>query len=439
MTGNRGRVMLDGDARRSAAEGLQTVVDPDDENEYYILNGGKKQFKFTKQQFSDSEVFQAGLLAGGAIEVARVVVTHPLDTIKTRLQAYNATAVAIRAAQQQTTERVALTPPPAVLLDRCWEGLGPALASSAPQGATFWAVKDVARREALAWLGVTSGQGTLLLGRLGSTPPLPAWAAALGLDWRGVATLGAVALGEAAYWLVRAPTEVAKISRQAQAPLEEEEQQQQQQQQQQAGDGGRGGDRGNGEARRRQPPAQQRAASAAAGGVARVFAAFPLLGLTDLPLVVTRTYLFLVLRANGGAALLLGGAATQLDAFTADLALYTLASVVANGLCTPLEVVRTRLLLQRATPPGTPGASSYEGILDALATISAEEGAAALFSGVGVRLLWNGVTVGAILAVLRLYYAPAQQLSLNAVRAIDAWAASLGSSLQELVRFLTLN
>ena len=46
----------------------------------------KKQFKFSKRQYSDSEVFQAGLLAGGAIEVARVIVTHPLDTIKTHVQ-----------------------------------------------------------------------------------------------------------------------------------------------------------------------------------------------------------------------------------------------------------------------------------------------------------------------------------------------------------------
>ena len=88
-----------------------------------------------------------------------------------------------------------------------------------------------------------------------------------------------------------------------------------------------------------------------------------MLALTDLPIVVTRTYTFLVLRSTDAAATLgLGG----LDQFSTDLLLYTLASVVANGACTPLEVVRTRLLLQRSAPPGAAGATSYTGVLATL-------------------------------------------------------------------------
>lgn len=64
-------------------------------------------------------------------------------------------------------------------------------------------------------------------------------------------------------------------------------------------------------------------------------------------------------------------------------------------------------------------------------------GAEALFKGIGVRLLWNGVWVGAFLFVQRTAYLDAQRLSLEFVGAADAWAAGWGSSLQELVRSYT--
>ena len=64
-------------------------------------------------------------------------------------------------------------------------------------------------------------------------------------------------------------------------------------------------------------------------------------------------------------------------------------------------------------------------------------GAEALFKGIGVRLLWNGVWVGAFLFVQRTAYLDAQRLSLEFVGAADAWAAGRGSSLQELVRSYT--
>ena len=66
-----------------------------------------------------------------------------------------------------------------------------------------------------------------------------------------------------------------------------------------------------------------------------------------------------------------------------------------------------------------------------------EEGAAALFKGIGVRLLWNGVWVGSFLYVQRVAYLDAQRLSLELVGAADAWAVGVGLSLQELVRLYT--
>ena len=106
------------------------------------------------------------------------------------------------------------------LLSGVWDGVTPALLSSVFQGSVFWAVKDVTRRESLAWLGlVPAAQGTVLRSLAtppAVTPPLPDWAVAANLDWRTIATLVAVFTGEVAYWLVRSPTEVVKVAAQAQ-------------------------------------------------------------------------------------------------------------------------------------------------------------------------------------------------------------------------------
>ena len=83
--------------------------------------------------------------------------------------------------------------------------------------------------------------------------------------------------------------------------------------------------------------------------------------------------------------------------FSSDLAVYCVASVIANGLCTPLEVVRTRLVLQMSGQTRT----SYSGIVDALLTIQREESAAALWKGLYVRLLWNGIALGLVFGVRR--------------------------------------
>ena len=105
-----------------------------------------------------------------------------------------------------------------------------------------------------------------------------------------------------------------------------------------------------------------------------------------------------------------------------------LASVIANAACTPLEVVRTRLLLQRGGGSDT----QYGGILDALAVIRREEGLETLYKGLYARVAWNGVWLGAVLGVQRSYYAPTQQFFLDVV---GAAAAGLGSSLEELSRY----
>ena len=76
--------------------GMKSQFDADDNNEYLVFDSnptssssrslGTKAYRFKKREFSDVEVAGAGLLAGATVEVARTIVTYPLDTLRTRLQ-----------------------------------------------------------------------------------------------------------------------------------------------------------------------------------------------------------------------------------------------------------------------------------------------------------------------------------------------------------------
>jgi hypothetical protein len=143
---------------------------------------------------------------------------------------------------------------------------------------------------------------------------------------------------------------------------------------------------------------------------------------------LSAVYFFLALKASGAGSLL------ALDSsLTSELVLYIVASFVANGLATPLEVVRTRLLLQRTAD--TNGARPrYSGILDALVTINREEGVEALFRGLPVRLLWNGLWLGLILFLQRTAYIDVQTYFLGVVEAVEE---IVGSEWEQWLRFLT--
>ena len=232
--------------------------------------------------------------------------------------------------------------------------------------------------------------------------------AAAGLDWRSVATIVAVAAGEAAYWLVRAPTEVAKTQAQVSAidPTLRE------------------GNDSSDHAGMETPPEKNPSPLSA---FFNVFEAYPILALTDLPVVVLRVYFFLVLKASGAGALLAVD-----SSLTSDLVLYIVASLVSNGLATPLEVVRTRLLLQRSGESA--GTARYTGIVDALATIYEEEGLEALFRGLQVRLLWNGLWLGVILGLQRAACFDIQTFFLGVVEDIED---VVGSEWEEWLQYLT--
>lgn len=137
-------------------------------------------------------------------------------------------------------------------------------------------------------------------------------------------TVLAVAAGEAAYWMVRTSTEVTKTALQANplwvqrsaedkatklvaeddvTKLASEDAIDRPVLQGAPSGGGSGSASGSGSGCGRASALGRASASAALAEIGRrlsiVLGAYPVLALTDLPLVVTRTSLFLVLRANG--------------------------------------------------------------------------------------------------------------------------------------------
>ncbi|XP_019153144.1 PREDICTED: S-adenosylmethionine carrier 1, chloroplastic/mitochondrial-like isoform X2 [Ipomoea nil] len=60
------------------------------------------------------------------------------------------------------------------------------------------------------------------------------------------------------------------------------------------------------------------------------------------------------------------------------------AGAVTGAVTTPLDVIKTRLMVQGS-------AKQYQGVLHCVGTIAREEGTSALFKGMGPRVLWIGI------------------------------------------------
>ncbi|KAF9096388.1 S-adenosylmethionine transporter [Mortierella sp. AD031] len=71
----------------------------------------------------------------------------------------------------------------------------------------------------------------------------------------------------------------------------------------------------------------------------------------------------------------------------------SIAGGIAAAITTPLDVVKTRVMLSQRNPTGANGPSSayYSGISSTFKRILAEEGPRALFSGVGPRVMWISI------------------------------------------------
>mmetsp|Transcript_78001 Transcript_78001/g.226300 ORF Transcript_78001/g.226300 Transcript_78001/m.226300 type:complete len:275 (-) Transcript_78001:114-938(-) len=66
----------------------------------------------------------------------------------------------------------------------------------------------------------------------------------------------------------------------------------------------------------------------------------------------------------------------------------SVAGSIAGGLTTPLDVAKTRIVLEKQ---GEGGVKKYTGTVTTLRTIATEEGALALFRGVGARVTWISI------------------------------------------------
>ncbi|GAB5362683.1 hypothetical protein AAMO2058_000818800 [Amorphochlora amoebiformis] len=468
-------------AELQAVETVAEVeIDPNDGNEYWVLKSNLKKsnpnsitadwldkitkltstknFKVLKRKVSDSEVVVAGLVAGGAVEAARIALLHPLDTVKTRLQAFTRpkpptpeeveeervaklkdlkskltreemqlkrkpparepytarkTVRGVKVLRKisleeqiNTTQQINATEEkpkkariPDEVFESPWDGVGVALVTSAPQGAVYWAVRDVVKRNLLqaapaAAGGVvsnikTSGTGVVIAKIAAVLAAISHWvgplAPAIALDYRSTATMVAVALGEAFYWLVRTPGEILKTRKQTEVL-----------------DGG---------------PLNIANPFKVLPGVIEVFKVYPILALVDLPQILGRVWVFLILHNSPHTP----------SAAETDLIFYTLSAMVAAAACTPLDLAEragraaaeaTAKAIEETTdgkhtsedtydadavvrPSENP---RYEGIVDCLQQIRRDEGWQSLFAGVSYRIVWNGLVVGFILAIQRTSY-----------------------------------
>ncbi|KAG0035156.1 hypothetical protein BGZ81_000077 [Podila clonocystis] len=64
---------------------------------------------------------------------------------------------------------------------------------------------------------------------------------------------------------------------------------------------------------------------------------------------------------------------------------------IAAAITTPLDVVKTRVMLSQRSPTGVQSSAYYSGITSTFKRILAEEGPRALFSGVGPRVMWISI------------------------------------------------
>ena len=264
-------------------------------------------------------------------------------------------AVAEIVPSEQTRERAASS-----LRRDLYAGVAPALLTAAPQAGVYAATREVARRE---------------LGALVAASQIQSDAAAL----------LAVVAASSVYWVVRAPSEVYKLQKQARAVTDD------------------------GRRRRRRRRRRRLWWRVARRRRARLGAcAYPTCVAAELPPLVARVFCYKALssalRALGGGALLEeGGVLPIADEVAAAVAV---ACAVA-ALATPLDVLRTRTLQilladnEERIQDGAPSeaaAADPTGIKRAaaeLAEAARRDGTAVLFAGTAPRVLWNGCVVGA--------------------------------------------
>ncbi|ORZ04049.1 mitochondrial carrier domain-containing protein [Lobosporangium transversale] len=69
----------------------------------------------------------------------------------------------------------------------------------------------------------------------------------------------------------------------------------------------------------------------------------------------------------------------------------SIAGGVAAGITTPLDVIKTRVMLSQRSQAGSQSSAYYSGIISTFKRILTEEGPRALFSGIGPRVMWISI------------------------------------------------
>jgi len=271
--------------------------------------------------------FAKSLLAGGLAGTTVDLSLYPIDTLKTRLQ----TSSGFFAAGG---------------FRGVYRGVGSALVGSAPSAALFFAVYDGTKRA----LAARGGERTAEARRYGGAP-----------DAEPLAHMLAASAGEVAACAVRVPTEVVK--QRAQARLYE------------------------------------RSADALAA-IVRLYRGVGVVGvwrelyrgwsvtiMREVPFTIIQFPLWEALkkwaaRSKGEARLVLdrrkGGSTPEGVTALESAAFGSVAGAVAAGLTTPLDVLKTRLMLAREKVSA----------LETLSRILRDSGPRAFFAGIGPRVLW---------------------------------------------------
>ncbi|KAA8498333.1 putative mitochondrial carrier protein PET8 [Porphyridium purpureum] len=266
-----------------------------------------------------------GMVSGGVAGTCVDLALFPLDTIKTRLQASPA-ASGVAAARSSTW-----------LFAGLYRGIGPALAASAPCGALFFATYDISKHVLFASDWFRELERASAKSNTSSHVKI----ATLGIH------MTAAMLGDAVSSVVRTPFEVVKQQMQAaHAPC--------------------------GVVPSASMLAQSMWRSNMRGSA--FYGAYLSLLFRELPFDLIEYPLYEYLRSKESAQ---GSGSVWFKAGCG-----VLAGGIAASITTPLDVAKTRIMLQDQRAP------RYTGVAQAINKIWKEEGASALYRGVVPRTAW---------------------------------------------------
>eukprot|EP00746_Dinoflagellata_sp_MGD_P152368 gnl/MRDRNA2_/MRDRNA2_83617_c0_seq1.p1 gnl/MRDRNA2_/MRDRNA2_83617_c0~~gnl/MRDRNA2_/MRDRNA2_83617_c0_seq1.p1 ORF type:complete len:508 (+),score=46.84 gnl/MRDRNA2_/MRDRNA2_83617_c0_seq1:68-1591(+) len=318
-------------------------VDDNTEDEYWVFPFDDS-YRILRKETNVAEIAAGGLAAGIIVEFVVAFLSYPFDTVKTRLQA---------------KPKEALQKYPSFA--NIYDGFGP-VALTVPALAVFWATRDVVR--------------TSIFYFVKQTVPFPV------LDT--IATGIGATMGEALYWMIKTPSEVIKTRRQAvlmqtvtgrmtqdynwdrTAPKQKQNSLQT-------------------EFQVRDEDSSPMAVKQFKDILRQTVKAWPVLAVADVPYVGVRTSVFLALEYSG---LVPSGVAE--NGF-----LFLFANTLAAVLTTPLDVLRTQMILRQ---------KAIQELPSVVKELYRNDGLFAFVAGWSPRLVYNGLIIGFLWGFVRQGY-----------------------------------